>query len=81
MPDKIIMQKQNLLTAYESQSIVKKFLPVVRSKIIMSENELKTKKFPVVLKLISKKIPHKSDIGAVIIAKNAEELSKASLVF
>src|SRR3989338_5596727 len=67
-----------ILDAIESEKLLKSklSLPFAGSRII-EENDLRAvKKFPVVLKIISRKLFHKSDFGAVRIAHHRNELKE-----
>ena len=68
-----------LLSEHETQKLLKRFLPMARARAVISERGLQTsaKHFPAVIKLISDKFTHKSDIGGVIFARSREELLKA----
>lgn len=67
-----------LLSESETKKLLKRFLPLAKSRPILFEKDLTaTKQFPAVLKLISQKFTHKSDIGAVIITRNSEELFRS----
>ncbi len=69
---------ERILDAKESEEFLKKYLPVAKSVLVRNfDGALKfTKKvkFPVVLKLIAEKIIHKSDVKAVSVVDNEEEL-------
>jgi len=51
-------------------------LPVAKNQLVHSFEDIKLKKFPLVLKIMSKQALHKSDIGGVKICNNKEELEK-----
>lgn len=69
-----------VLNAVESENFLKEYLPVAKS--ILSSNFDEALKFvnrnnyPVVLKLISEKIIHKTEFKAVSIVKNEEEMGR-----
>ena len=65
-----------IYTEYESDKLLSKYIPVAKNKLVKSLKEIKVKKFPLVLKLISKKALHKSEIGAVKIIYSHEQLEK-----
>lgn len=66
------------MDAKESEDFLKRYLPVAKSSLVRNfEDALKfTKKegYPAVLKLIAEKIVHKTDVRAVSIVKNEEEM-------
>lgn len=70
-----------ILTEYESEKLLKKEkLPVSNNELIKNQSQLLTLKlkYPLAVKVSSKKIIHKSDVGGVILnIKNKEELIKA----
>ncbi len=63
----------------KSLALLKKYkIKFVESKIIKTEKDLDGVKYPIVLKVFSKKIVHKTDKGGVILdLKNKEEAIKA----
>src|SRR3989344_2496218 len=69
-----------ILDAKESEDFLKAYLPVARSSLARNfDDALKfasKNNYPVVLKLISEKIIHKTDYKAVAIVKNEEEMGK-----
>ena len=69
---------QKVWTEKRAEDFLGKRIPVARSIIAKNpEQALKfAKKYPVVLKIISEKALHKSDIGGVKIAHDREELEK-----
>ncbi len=69
---------QKIWTEKKAEDFLKNRIPVANSVIAKSpEQALKfAKKYPVVLKIISEKALHKSDIGGVRIASSKEELEK-----
>ena len=68
--------KKEVLTEYETEKILKKYVPVSKNQLIHSISEIKLKKYPLVLKIMSKQVIHKSDIKGVRIVNNKEELEK-----
>ena len=68
--------KKEALTEFEAEKILKSYLPIARNQLIKKLNELKLKKYPLVLKIMSKQALHKSDIKGVRIVHNKEELEK-----
>lgn len=73
------MQKE-VWTEYKAEEFLKNYLPVAKHVLCKKpEDVIKASKrfsFPVVLKLAAKNLIHKSDIGAVQIAKHPNELEK-----
>lgn len=71
---------ERVLDAKESEDFLKRYLPVARSILVRNfDDALKfTKKenYPVVLKLIAEKIIHKTDVKAVVIVKDEEEMGE-----
>jgi acetyltransferase len=76
-------EKRNYLSEYRASAILEAYgLPVVEGKLAKSENEaVKAGSeigYPVVMKIISRDIIHKSDIGGVILnLKDGSEVKKA----
>jgi len=69
---------QKIWTEKKAEDFLKKRIPVANSVIAKSpEQAVKfARKYPVVLKIISEKALHKSDIGGVRIANSSEETEK-----
>jgi len=69
---------EKIWTEKKAEDFLRKRIPVARSMIVKNATSARkfSKKYPVVLKVISEKALHKSDIGGVMIAHNAEELEK-----
>ncbi len=69
---------QKVWTEKRAEDFLGKRIPVARSIIAKNpEQALKfAKKYPIVLKIISEKALHKSDIGGVRVANDTEELEK-----
>ena len=69
-----------VLNAAESENFLKEYLPVARSSLVGDFDEalrfVSKNNYPVVLKLISEKIIHKTDYKAVAIVKNEEEMGR-----
>ena len=69
-----------VLNAVESENFLKEYLPVAKSILASDFDEalrfVNKNKYPVVLKLISEKIIHKTDFKAVSIVKNEEEMGR-----
>lgn len=74
---------RTLLTEFESKKVLEAYdIPVVRTLIAISKEEAislaATLEYPIVLKLFSHTITHKSDVGGVKLnLKNKEEVAKA----
>ena len=68
--------KQEVLTEFEAEKILKSYLPIAKNQLVISQREIKLKKFPLVLKIMSKQLIHKSDIGGVKIVNILDELNK-----
>lgn len=62
-------------TIEDSLKFVEKFLPVAKSQTVKHAEDIKIK-FPLVLKIISKKFIHKTEVKGVRIVNNQEELEK-----
>lgn len=73
VPKKIFAEK-------DAETFLKKYLPIANSKVVIKiEKALelaKVFKYPVVLKIVSSEILHKTEAGAVKIAKNVQELQQ-----
>ncbi|MFH1592583.1 MAG: acetate--CoA ligase family protein [Candidatus Woesearchaeota archaeon] len=69
------MEKE-VYTEYRAEKLLKKFVPVVKNQLVNDIKEIKFKKFPLVLKIISLGALHKSDIGGVKVVGNKEELER-----
>jgi len=67
--------KKEVLTEFEAEKIIKPYLPVAKNQLVHSLNEIKIKP-PLVLKIMSKQVIHKSDINGVRIIKTVSELEK-----
>ena len=69
-----------ILNAAESENFLKEYLPVARSSLVMNFDEalrfVNKNNYPVVLKLISEKIIHKTEHKAVAIVKSEEEMGR-----
>ena len=67
-------------TEYKAEEWLRKYLPVAKHVLCKKPEDvlkaIKKFRYPVVLKLVAKDLIHKSDMGAVQIVKNAEELEK-----
>lgn len=59
----------------DSLKFVQKFLPVVKSQTVKKIDDINLK-FPLVLKIISSKFTHKTEVNGVRIVSNQEELEK-----
>ena len=67
--------KQEVLTEFESEKILKNYLPIAKNQLVQYLSEIKIKP-PLVLKIMSKQVIHKSDIGGVKIVNSSSELEK-----
>lgn len=69
-----------VLNAVESENFLKEYLPIAKSVLASDFDEalrfVNKNSYPVVLKLISEKIIHKTDYKAVAIVKNEEEMGR-----
>ncbi len=67
-------------TEYKAEEWLKKYLPVAKHVLCKKPEDVqkavKNFHYPVVLKLAAKDLVHKSDVGAVQIVKNAEDVEK-----
>ena len=68
--------KKDIFTEYKSEQLLKYFVSVAENQLVMSIKEIKLKKFPLVLKIISEDALHKTDIGGIMIVNKKEELEK-----
>lgn len=68
--------KQEILTEFEAEKILKDYLPVAKNQLVKTFKEIKIKP-PLVLKIISKQALHKTDIDGVKIVKSKEEIEKS----
>jgi acetyltransferase len=81
--ENVLKDKRTLLDEYESKKVLEAFdIPTVLTKVAKSEEEAKEiakdMGFPVVLKVYSKTITHKSDVGGVKLnLKSEKEVEKA----
>lgn len=68
-----------VLNAVESENFLKEYLPIAKSVLASDFDEalrFTKNNYPVVLKLISDKLIHKTDFKAVSIVKNEEEMGR-----
>lgn len=76
MSKKYLMKKR-VMAEYEAENFLKRYLPVAKSRLIKNfrniEKESKVKKYPVVLKIISRDALHKNDVNGVKITNNSSE--------
>lgn len=76
-------EKREILTEFESKQILEQYgIPVVKTFVAKSSEEAVTRAqeigFPIVLKLFSETITHKTDVGGVKLnLKTAQDISKA----
>jgi len=72
--------KKGVYTEFEAEDFLKKYVPVARHVLARSEKEAEhaaqTLGFPLVLKIISKKLVHKSDVHGVRLAKTKADLKE-----
>lgn len=70
--------KKGVYTELEAEEFLKPFVPVARHELVRSEKGLDSVAqaigFPLVLKIISKKLIHKSDVHGVRLVKTKEDL-------
>ena len=71
------MQK-DVFTEYKAEQFLSKYLPVAKNQLIQNVEEIDFNifKFPLVLKLMSAQVLHKTDVGGVKFVHNLEELKK-----
>ena len=69
------MEKE-VYTEYESEKLLRKYLPVAKNQLVQDISEIKLKKYPLALKIMSRQALHKSDIKGVRIVHNKEQLEK-----
>ncbi len=67
--------KKEILTEVEAEKILKSYVSIAKNQLVHLSREIKIKP-PLVLKIISKQVIHKSDIGGVKIVKTKEELER-----
>lgn len=81
--DRALKEGRSLLTEYESKNLLEAYgIPVAQTRLAETAEEAATKAgqlgFPVVLKLDSKDITHKSDAGGVVLnLRGAEDVKRA----
>ena len=68
--------KKEVLTEFEAEKLLRNYLPIARNQLVNSFDQIKLKKYPLVLKIMSKQALHKTDIKGVRIARNKQELQK-----
>jgi len=68
--------KKNIYTEYKSEQLLKNFVSVADNQLVKNIKDIKLKKFPLVLKIISEDALHKTEIGGVRIINKKEELEK-----
>ena len=68
--------KREVLTEYEAEKLLKSYLPIAKNQLVNSFDQIKLKKYPLVLKIMSKQALHKTDIGGVKIVRNKQELQE-----
>ncbi|MBI2105212.1 acetate--CoA ligase family protein [Candidatus Woesearchaeota archaeon] len=64
------------LTEYDSDKILRKYVPIAKNQLVKSSKEIKIKKFPLALKIMSQDALHKSEINGVRKVNNQQELEK-----
>ena len=62
------------LTEYDSDKILGKYVPIAKNYLVKSVKEVKPKKFPLVLKIMSIDALHKSEINGVRVVHNQKDL-------
>ena len=67
------MEKE-VYTEYRAERLLKKYLPVARNQLVKKIEDIKFKRYPLVLKIISKQALHKSDINGVRIVNKKDDL-------
>src|SRR3989344_4103850 len=67
---------QKILTEYESDKILSRYIPVAKNKLVKRLAEIKKPKFPIPLKIISPDALHKSDINGVRKVDDKKELEE-----
>ena len=67
---------QKILTEYESDKILSRYIPVAKNKLVKRLAEIKKPKFPIALKIISPDALHKSDINGVRKVDDRKELEE-----
>ena len=67
---------QKILTEYESDKILSRYIPVAKNKLVKRLAEIKKPKFPIALKIISPDALHKSDINGVRKVDDKKELEE-----
>ncbi len=72
----LFKKKKEVFTEKKAEDYLKKYLPIAKSELTKSADEaLKfAKKYPVVLKIISKDALHKTEVGGVRIVNSKQEL-------
>lgn len=68
--------KGDVLDTQKSQALISKYVEIPESQIINSIKELKIKA-PLVMKIISPEVTHKTEVGGVVIVNRKEEIESA----
>lgn len=66
-------QEKEVLSEYRAEQILRKYIPIAKSQLVKRISEIKLK-LPLVLKIISPDVVHKSEVQGVRIVKTQEEL-------
>ena len=71
--------KKRIMAEFEAEKFLSKYIPIVKGRLIKSLDGVNInliKKYPCVLKIISKDALHKSDVNGVRIVRSMDELKK-----
>lgn len=67
---------KKIYTEYKAEELLKKYVPIAKNQLVNDIKQIKLKKYPLVLKIISQQALHKTDIGGVIVVNSKDELEK-----
>lgn len=67
---------KKIYTEYKAEKLLKKYVPIAKNQLVNEMEQIKLKKYPLVLKIISQQALHKTDIGGVIVVNSKDELEK-----
>src|SRR3989338_5481658 len=71
--------KKRIMAEFEAEKFLSKYIPIVKGRLIKSLDGVNInliKKYPCVLKIISKDALHKSDVNGVRIVRSMDEIKK-----
>lgn len=68
--------KDVIYNEYKAEKFLKKYLPVSKNQLVQNIDQIKFRKFPLYIKIISDQALHKSDIKGVRLVRDKEDLEK-----